>query len=176
MDRLPFPLPLPWRSENYGRSTVFSTVDLLLFLVRGSSKPGKRSVTATTGVRQQKEELVHSGKNNPRANQLRVGSHSGSAVHSAAPPRRPRILLFLFWTVHGPFSLFLLARKRDCARRRVSEANRRQAAALGPETNGGCKEPAIFMAVISPARQGTYKPCKFNLPMVKWVIKRGDCL
>ena len=28
-------------------------------------------------------------KNNPRANQLRVGSHSGSAIHSAAPPYRP---------------------------------------------------------------------------------------
>ncbi len=29
-------------------------------------------------------------------------------------------------------------RKRDCARRRVSEANRREAAALRPETNGPC--------------------------------------
>ncbi|WP_305084044.1 hypothetical protein, partial [uncultured Oscillibacter sp.] len=32
------------------------------------------------------------------------------------------LLLFLFWTVHGPFSLFLLARKRE---------------------NGGCIAPAI---------------------------------
>nr|WP_325238179.1 hypothetical protein [uncultured Oscillibacter sp.] len=74
-------------------------------------KSGKRKTGAITRVRQQKEELVHSVKNNPRANQLCVGSHSGSAVHSAAPPRRSRILLFLFWTVHGPFSHFLLEEK-----------------------------------------------------------------
>ena len=74
-------------------------------------KVGKRGTGGTTGVRQQKEELVHAGKSNPRANQLRVGSHSGSAIHSAAPPRRPPLLLFLFWTVHGPFSHFLLEEK-----------------------------------------------------------------
>nr|WP_325237966.1 hypothetical protein [uncultured Oscillibacter sp.] len=75
-------------------------------------KLGKRSFGATTGVRQQKEELVHAVKSNPRANQLREGSHSGSADHSAAVPRRfPRVLLFLFWTVHGPFSRFLLEEK-----------------------------------------------------------------
>ena len=74
-------------------------------------KSGKRVSGGTTRVRQQKEELVHSVKNNPRANQLCVGSHSGSAVHSAAPRRFPRILLFLFWTVHGPFSRFLLEEK-----------------------------------------------------------------
>ncbi len=34
--------------------------------------------------------------------------------------------------------VFLARRKRDCARRRVSEANRREAAALRPETNGPC--------------------------------------
>ena len=56
-------------------------------------------------------------------------SFLASASHSGAPPRRSPVLLFLFWTVHGPFSLFLLARKRE---------------------NGGCKEPAIFMAVSSP--------------------------
>ena len=33
---------------------------------------------------------------------------------------------------------FSSRRKRDCARRRVSEANRREAAALRPETNGPC--------------------------------------
>ena len=48
---------------------------------------------------------------NPRSIQLRVGSHSGSAIHSAAPPYRPPLLLFLFWTVHGPFSRFLLEEK-----------------------------------------------------------------
>jgi hypothetical protein len=75
-------------------------------------RPGRSSSGTTTGVRQQKEELVHSVKNNPRANQLRVGSHSGSADHSAAVPRPRRpLLLFLFWTVHGPFSRFLLEEK-----------------------------------------------------------------
>ncbi len=34
--------------------------------------------------------------------------------------------------------VFSSRRKRDCARRRVSEANRREAAALRPETNGPC--------------------------------------
>ncbi len=29
------------------------------------------------------------------------------------------------------------------------------------------------MAEIPPARKGEDKPCKFSLPMVKWVIKRG---
>jgi hypothetical protein len=112
MDRLPFPLPLPRWSEKHRRPTVFSTVDLLLFFAGSFSKPGKRSSGATAGVRQQKEELVHSVKSSPRTNQLRVGSHSGSAVHSAAVPRRfPRILLFLFWTVHGPFPRFLLEEK-----------------------------------------------------------------
>ncbi len=34
--------------------------------------------------------------------------------------------------------VFLARRKRDCARRRVPEANRREAAALRPEANGPC--------------------------------------
>jgi hypothetical protein len=111
MDRLLFPLPLPWRSENYGRSTVFSTVDLLLFWARVFSKPGKRSFTATTGVRQQKEELVHSVKNNPRANQLREGSHSGSAVHSAAPRRVPVSFFFSFGPCTARFLFFFWQEK-----------------------------------------------------------------
>ena len=32
------------------------------------------------------------------------------------------------------------------------------------------------MAEIPPARKGVDKPCKFSLPMVKWVIKRGGGL
>ncbi len=47
------------------------------------------------------------------------------------------ILLFLFWTVHGPFSLFLLEEK---------------------EKMGGCNAPAIIMAVIPPARKGGTHP------------------
>ena len=103
-------------------------------------KSGKRKTGAITRVRQQKEELVHSVKNNPRANQLCVGSHSGSAVHSAAPPRRSRILLFLFWTVHGPFSHFLLEEKETApagACRRPTAAKRRL---LGRRQMGGAKD------------------------------------
>ena len=65
---------------------------------RQGSGSGKRSLSIRRGT-------------NPRSISLRVGSHSGSADHSAAPPSLPRILLFLFWTVHGPFSLFLLEEK-----------------------------------------------------------------
>ena len=73
--------------------------------------------------------------------------------HSCLPPviqARPRIatpvLLFLFWTVHGPFSLFLLEEK---------------------EKMGGAKAPAIFMAEIPPpARKGEKKPpCQEKLPL-----------
>ena len=100
-------------------------------------KPDKRKTGATTGVRQQKEELFHSVKNHPRANQLRVGSHSGSAVHSAAPRRFPRILLFLFWTVHGPFSLFLLEEK---------------------EKMGGAKDQPSSWLKFHPARRASTSP------------------
>ena len=51
----------------------FSAVDLLPIFAGSSSKPGKRSSGGTTGVRQQKEELVHSVKNNPRANPITRG-------------------------------------------------------------------------------------------------------
>ena len=68
------------------------------YVYRNISGSGKRSWSIRHGT-------------NPRRIRLREGSHSGSADHSAAPPRRPRILLFLFWTVHGPFSLFLLEEK-----------------------------------------------------------------
>jgi hypothetical protein len=51
-------------------------------------------------------------RTNPRSIQLRAEkSFLASASHSGAPPRRSPVLLFLFWTVHGPFSLFLLEEK-----------------------------------------------------------------
>ena len=119
-------------------------------------KSGRRDSSATTGVRQQKEELVHSVKDNPRSISLRVGSHSGSAVHSGAPPSRPPLLLFLFWTVHGPFSLFLLARKTGAPARPAAwgeEEGTEQSAVLAVRRgrngrsffrrHGGCIAPAI---------------------------------
>ena len=61
-------------------------------------------------------------------------------VFSAAPMNgvhsRKDQKAFSLLDVHGPFSLFLLARKRE---------------------NGGCKAPAIFMAESSPARKGEHR-------------------
>jgi hypothetical protein len=85
-------------------------------------KPGKRNSGGTTGVRQQKEELVHAVKNHPRANQLRVGSHSGSAVHSAAPPASSPVTSFSLLDRARPVFSFSSGRKRE---------------------NGGCIAPAI---------------------------------
>ena len=88
--------------------------------------------------RQRKEELVHSiTSKTPRSTRLRVGSHSGSADHSAAPSYRPPFLLFLFWTVHGPFSRFLLEEK---------------------EKMGGAKNQPSSWLNSSPARKGDYTP------------------
>ena len=130
-------------------------------------KSGRRGSPATTGVRQQKEELVHSVKDNPRLISLRVGSHSGSAVHSGAPPSRPLVLLFLFWTVHGPFALFLLARKTGAPARPAAwgeEEGTEQSAVLAARRgrsgrsffrrHGACNKPAIFMAEILPRPLG----------------------
>ena len=51
-------------------------------------------------------------RTNPRSIQLRAEkSFLASANHSGAPPSFASLLLFLFWTVHGPFSLFLLEEK-----------------------------------------------------------------
>ena len=64
----------------------------------------------------------------------------GGSTSYASPVLRPpagAILLFLFWTVHGPFSLFLLARKRE---------------------NGGCNEPAIAGIQSPPARRASITP------------------
>ncbi len=62
--------------------------------------------------RQRKEELVHSistkapARTTPRAGQFVLVIQT-----PGAPPSYPPLLLFLFWTVHGPFSLFLLEEK-----------------------------------------------------------------
>ena len=51
-------------------------------------------------------------RTNPRSIQLRAEkSFLASASHSGAPPSFASLLLFLFWTVHGPFSRFLLEEK-----------------------------------------------------------------
>ena len=79
---------------------------------------------------------------NPRLISLRVGSHSGSAIHSAAPPRRLPLLLFLFWTVHGPFVSGL----RAAASRRLASDTRLRAQSrfLLEEKTGAPARPAAW--------------------------------
>ena len=50
---------------------------------------------------------------------------------------------------------FSSRRERDCARRRVSEANRRQAAALRPETNGPCTVQKRKRSIAPAGGRGT---------------------
>ena len=61
--------------------------------------------------RQRKEELVHSSRDKPPLNLIARGkSFRLRRSFSRAPVSSP-FLLFLFWTVHGPFSRFLLEEK-----------------------------------------------------------------
>ena len=87
--------------------------------------------------RQRKEKKVDSTPANPPPAPSRGQRHAyPKSSPQARPPSPVSKRLFLFWTVHGPFSLFLRIRKRE---------------------NGGCIGPAIFMAEILPARKGEYK-------------------
>ena len=79
---------------------------------RQGSGSGKRSLSIRRGT-------------NPRSISLRVGSHSGSADHSAAPPSLPPYPSFSLLDRARPVFSFSSGRKRE---------------------NGGCKGPAIFMA------------------------------
>ena len=106
--------------------------------IEGQSWKKADSYPLPPDERQRKEELVHSVKNNPRSTRLRVGSHSGSADHSAAPPYRPPLLLFLFWTVHGPFSHFLLEEKE--------------------KMGGAMNQPSSWLNPPPPARASTIPP------------------
>ena len=99
------------------------------FVYRGISGSGKRSWS----IRQPPKPPLKLRRG------LETFVKNGGTPCASPVPRPPAgvILLFLFWTVHGPFSLFLLARKRE---------------------NGGCNAPAIIMAEIPPARKGEYNP------------------
>ena len=63
------------------------------------------------GQRQRKEEYAKSKTTSPRLTTPREKSFLSPASHSGAPRIAAPVLLFLFWTVHGPFSLFLLEEK-----------------------------------------------------------------
>ena len=97
------------------------------FIERRQSRKKADTYPLPPGERQRKEEGVHSVTSKPlpvpRRGQKTCVKNGGTPC--ASPVFRPpagALLLFLFWTVHGPFSLFLLARKRE---------------------NGGCIAPAI---------------------------------
>ena len=136
MDQLPFSLPLPWsRGESLQKMAASGASPLIRHALK--KKPGKRKTGVTTGVRQQEEELVHAVKDNPRANQLRVESHSGSADHSAAPGRVP-VYFFSLLDRARPVFFFSSGRKRE---------------------NGGCIAPAIAGCHSTPpARASTGPP------------------
>ena len=141
MDILLFSLPLTWRRgeaskrwqpaercRSSGTHRKRSPVDAILPQPPGCGSK-KRSWSIRHGT-------------NPRAIRLSGGSHSGSVVHSAAPPPRPPLLLFLFWTVHGPFSRFLLEEKLGPPRglprgERRKERSRAQSSPLGGDGVGG---------------------------------------
>ena len=61
--------------------------------------------------RQRKEELVHSSRDKPPLNPIARGKSFRLRRSFSRAPVVSRILLFLFWTVHGPFSRFLLEEK-----------------------------------------------------------------
>ena len=74
----------------------------------------------------------------------REKSFLSPASHSGAPPYRSPVLLFLFWTVHGPFSLFLLEEK---------------------EKMGGAKHQPSSWLISSPARKGENQPLPWQGPI-----------
>ena len=122
-----------WISTN-GPAALSAAADA----VETERESGRRSSNGNAGVRQQKEKLVHSARNKtPACTTPRSEDFRTKPPEPLPRPRKPRPLVFLFWTVHGPFSLFIRGIKRE---------------------NGGCNGPAIIMAAILPARQGEYQP------------------
>ena len=99
-------------------------------------KSGRRDSPATTGVRQRKEELVHSSRDKPPLNLIARGkSFRLRRSFSRAPVASPVTSFSLLDRARPVFS-FSSGRKRE---------------------NGGCKGPAIFMAESSPARKGEHR-------------------
>ena len=123
--------------------------------------------------RQRKEELVHSitsktpARTTPRTGDLRTRRKHLLRVPLSPVPRRA-ILLFLFWTVHGPFASGL----RAAASRRLASGTRLRAQSLfllegklGPRAacrvgrggrNGAERSPRRYP--FFPARKGGHPP------------------
>ena len=110
--------------QNDRRAKTLRSFSLIIYQVSGSEK--------------RRKSIRQPPKPPPAPRRGQKTCVPGGSASYASPVLRPpagAILLFLFWTVHGPFSLFLLARKRE---------------------NGGCNEPAIIMAE-SPRPSGPEK-------------------
>ena len=100
--------PVTWRLREPGgqivRPTGYST-DRRADEEKGIQADSiTRPAAAERGIRQV-------GKHQPPSDYAAGKSFLSPASHSGAPPYRSPLLLFLFWTVHGPFSLFLLEEK-----------------------------------------------------------------
>ena len=92
--------------------------------VETERESGRRSSNGNAGVRQQKEKLVHSARNKtPACTTPRSEDFRTKPPEPLPRPRKPRPLVFLFWTVHGPFVSGL----RAAASRRLASDTRLRA-------------------------------------------------
>ena len=138
MDQRRFPLPLPWcrsDSELWGLTT-WSDYSAKVLPERERGRRGRFRKRRVSGSEERRTGLASTTKT-PACTSPWTGDLRIKRSEPLPRPRKPRPLVFLFWTVHGPFSLFIRGIKRE---------------------NGGCNGPAIIMAVDSPARQGEQDP------------------
>ncbi len=112
MDQLLFLLPHP------GGYSSLTFTGLLFQCVpderrRSAGRHLLEAFPPAPGERQRKGELVHSLRDKPPLNFIARGKSFRLRRSFSRGPPSPRgpLLLFLFWTVHGPFSRFLLEEK-----------------------------------------------------------------
>ncbi len=111
MDQLLFLLPHP------GGSASSPFTDLLFQCVPGrrrrfAGRYALEDICPRQGSGSGKRSWSIRHGTNPRSTQLREGSHSGSADHSAAPPYRPRSFFFSFGPCTARFLVFFWKKKR----------------------------------------------------------------
>ena len=112
--------------------------------VETERESGRRSSNGNAGVRQQKEKLVHSARNKtPACTTPRSEDFRTKPPEPLPRPRKPRPLVFLFWTVHGPFVSGL----RAAASRRLASGTRLRAQSLfirGIKTGAPAKSKILW--------------------------------
>ncbi len=140
----------------------------------GKGCPHRFVYRSISGSEKRRESIRRLPKPSPALRRGQVNSYLSSRLQARPRPSSPagRILLFLFWTVHGPSSeetpptpsppdgedsallrSFLLSPQNLRILRGplcFSSGRKRE--------NGGCKESAIFMAEIRPRPQGRATP------------------